>query len=694
MKILQIFLISLALPSFASSQKSWTLDTYENFSKGKNDGTLLNSLGEIRTGYATTKSEGTALEGVWSSAMHKGTFYVGSSDGKIFTATNGKSPKLFATIPNAVAVTALVFKGNTLYAGTMPNAAVWKVTAGNSKKVASIPDAESVWSLGVHGGNIYAGVGPKAKLFRINGGKAKLVFEAKDKRILSIATTKTHVWFGTSDNAIVYRHAPKTGKTIAMADFAGNEITAMTPFQSGVAVAANDIKWPSSGGTKSKRDIDEAKGDASKGHVPKMPSTGSKPGADKRPNSSVEIPRQGAAKGKGALYAISADGDFEQLHALTATYFTSLATTSEGSILAGSAEKGRIYLVSDASSSATVVDVDERVVATIASDNGDMALATFDSEAVYFLKPSSDQGSYTSKVFDAKSISDFGNISWLGAISTFYVRSGHTADAEKGWGPWKQLSSQRSIGQSFTSKTGVPRARYFQFKVKMAGKKSYLSRVQLRFLPSNKPTKIEKIETSAKGASAMAVVKEGPTKPRTRVVKIKWKVKNPDDDKTGYTLFARREGSATWTPLPLNKKPYTETSYEWNTEVFEDGYYRVKVVASDENSNASYSAKSSQEISRPFAVDNHGPKLGDVSVRYPRVAVTASDSLSAIREAAMRIGQGKWQLVGAKDLIFDDLTEVLSFELPKDLSKGTHLLSVRVADESGNISHKSYTIKR
>ena len=59
----------------------------------------------------------------------------------------------------------------------------------------------------------------------------------------------------------------------------------------------------------------------------KAPDVGTKPGADKDPIPVTDLGRKGAKKGKGALFRVDKDGRLEQLHALTATYFTSVAVS-------------------------------------------------------------------------------------------------------------------------------------------------------------------------------------------------------------------------------------------------------------------------------------------------------------------------------------------------------------------------------
>src|SRR6185312_10775400 len=109
--------------------------------------------------------------------------------------------------------------------------------------------------------------------FAIKGGSAKEIFDTEDKRVTAVTTTSDGaVWFGTSERALVFRYDPKDGKTRAMADFAGNEISAIAPYRDGVVVAANDLAEtpPAQGKTPGQVEAAE-KPSAAKGQAAKAP---------------------------------------------------------------------------------------------------------------------------------------------------------------------------------------------------------------------------------------------------------------------------------------------------------------------------------------------------------------------------------------------------------------------------------------
>ena len=219
-----------------------------------------------------------------------------------------------------------------------------------------------------------------------------------------------------------------------------------------------------------------------------------------------------------------------------------------------------------------------------------------------------------------------------------------------------------------------------------------LRAVTVYHLPRNRPTKVTEItlDSGKKGP----VTNKADAKPRSPVIKLKWKVENPDKDNTEFELSVRREGNVKWRTLRTKDgKPITKKEHAWNTETFPDGYYKLKVTASDHPANAGSRAIRAHRITPLFLVDNAKPQLSGVSVRYPNVSARATDRVSAIAEAAWSVDDGPWTLASSDDGLFDTLSEILTFRLPSGLDSGVHTLSIRVADEAGNIGSESVTFR-
>lgn len=689
---------------------TWTVESYKQFDKGEAKSTFITSLGEVRPGWDTQRTE-LEVDGVWSSVRAPdGSLLVGTDDGgSIYRIGVGKGKAKakidkLVTIESAVATVSLALAGDgTLYAGTMPAGEIWKIATatGKAEKLVKLADVETVWSLalGKDDTTIYAGTGPKGVLWSVNtkSGKARSVFESEDKRITALVTANDgSVWMGTSEKALVFRYDPKRRATRAIADFSGNEITALADAGDSVMVASNDFAEPSTTGVKTASAVAKAKKEGKKGEKPKMPSTGDKPGADASPSSSSEPVRKRARKGKGALYRVFADGRMEQVHALTATYYTDLTVTDKGQIFAGAGDKGRIYLIDTDDSVSTAFDVEERIIAAMAHDpKAGLSFVTSDAAAVYRTTGVAKKAEYLSDVHDTKVPSQFGKLVWhaSGNIKV-ETRTGNTAKPGVGWSGFTTPKNARNAGGgSRSARVASPAGRYVQYRISFVSKDSVVRKTRMYFLPHNRASKITDVTVEPSGETSGVTLASGAASPRSPIMKLKWKVENPDGDKTRYKLAVRRDGDALWRPIATEKKLLTSKSYSWNTETFPDGYYRLRVTAIDDRSNSADRARESTETTPLFLVDNLKPTVSGVSVSYPKVSARASDDMSSIAEMAYSVDDGPWRVGTTNDSIFDDLTEMLRISLPDDLSPGVHSLAIRVADEMGNIGSASVTFR-
>lgn len=685
-------------PASAVITAQWSVETYPQFEAGDASSAFIMSSGEVRPGWDTKR---TALEGdaVWSALrLADGSVLLGSDAGGAIYKWSGDAMKKLVSVPGAIAIVAMVQTSDgTVWAGAMPGSALWKinVAAGTATAGPKLKDVETIWSLAAAGTTVYAGTGPSGKVYSITAGQSRQIFDTEDKRITAMTVSPDGaVWFGTSDRALVFRFDAKSGKTRAMADFAGNEVTAIAAYRDGVVVAANDLVDTPAPTGKTRTQVEAAeKPNANKGHAVKPPEVGSKPGADKDPSPVTDLGRKGAKKGKGALFRVALDGRLDQLHALTATYFTSLAIGTDGTVYAGAADKGRVYLVDPELAVATAFDVDERSVSQLWTDRDRVGFATDDSAAVYRTIGRASQAKYVSDVLDAKTVSRFGKLTWVttGTVK-IETRSGNTAKPGVGWSEWEPPTAVAKVGgESNGGKIASPPGRYLQFRAALEDDRARVRRVMAYYAPYNSATVVQEVAIDLPAKEGMATLKDLAAKPRNPTLKVRWKIDNPDGDDTTYTLEARRNGEANWRPISTGKTPLTAVTWDWITETYPDGWYKLRVTSSDAAANSPDRAQTSSATSTMFAVDNTRPVIDRLQIKYPRASARANDALSTISDMAYSVDDGPWQLGATGDGLFDDLTEDLVIVLPNGLTRGPHTLSVRVADSAGNVGSVSET---
>jgi len=699
--LLALPILALSVRADAVVTATWSVETYQQFDAGDATDAFITSAGEVRPGWDTKRI---ALEGdaVWSSLrLSDGTVLLGSdAGGAIYRLAGDRSQKV-ATIPGAIAIVAMTQTSDgAVWAGAMPGNKLYRVdlAKGTATAGAALKDVETIWSLASAGDTVYAGTGPKGKVFAIKGGSARQIFDTEDKRVTAMTVASDGaLWFGTSERALVFRYDPKDGSrgsTRAMADFAGNEVSAIAPYRDGVVVAANDLAETPVPTGKTPAQVEAVeKPTAAKGQVAKPPDVGTKPGAEKDPSPVTDLGRKGAKKGKGALFRIGGDGRLDQLHALTQTYFTSIAVSPDGAVYAGAADKGRIYMVDADDSVATAFDVDERAVSQLWWEGKLLSFATDDAAAVYRTTGRAGKARYTSDVLDAKAVARYGKLAWITSGKVVIeTRSGNTAKPGVGWSEWQApLAIGKLGGGNEGGKIASPPGRYLQFRAALEDDTARVRRVMAYYVPQNLATAVQEVTIEPATKESLPTLKDSAAKPRSPVLRVKWKIDNPDGDDTEYTLEARRDGEANWRPISTGKPPLTATQWEWNTETYPDGWYKVRVTSSDALANSPDRALTSTATSTMFAIDNTRPSIDGLAITYPRATARAHDSISTIAEMAFSVDDGPWQLGTTADGLFDDQTEDLRLDLPAGLTRGTHTLAVRVADSAGNVGSVSST---
>jgi hypothetical protein len=175
------------------------------------------------------------------------------------------------------------------------------------------------------------------------------------------------------------------------------------------------------------------------------------------------------------------------------------------------------------------------------------------------------------------------------------------------------------------------------------------------------------------------------------VKEIHWRATDKDGDSLVYRLYYQADGDGAWVPAFLDK-PLHKTEYSWDTDSIPDGWYRIKVVASDEESNPVGEALTDEKISDLVKVDNTRPQVLELS--YDAVGGilkgTARDNLSLIRYLEYSVDGGEWKYFAPKDGVFDSREEAFEVKIGP-LAAGPHFIAVRATDEEGNVGVERFT---
>jgi hypothetical protein len=696
--------LALAASAGAAVPKTFRQTSAKDFEEGEATASLILPDGAVVPGM---KPSPIAVDAafVWCGATSPNgrTAYFGTGDeGRIYAVDvegNDTRARLLATL-DAAWVTALATRPDgTLIAGTTPGGRVFTIDpkSGAARPLATL-GVDHVWALVVDAktGVVYAGTGGPGKIFAIDpSGKSRELWASGDQHVVSLLQADaTHLYAGTSDQAILFR-VGLDGKAEALADFDAEEVRALGRFGGSLYAAVNDFERVGPTPTLAPAGP----------HGTKI--TVSPSGS---PASAGSLPRPGQRKAKAALYRIDPDGRMEQVFSIGDGYLTSLAFDDQGRAFVGSGTEGRVFRVDANRDAALAIDLPERQALTLLRAGKTFLVGTGDVGGIYrVVAAASRQATYLSRVMDADFRARFGLLRWRGAHGLgVETRSGNTARPDPTWSAFAGLDRPRATADGGVGLVASPAARYVQYRVTFGAPDARLDAVTLAYLAQNQRARITELTVGdpappASGAanpfgglslstSLSTSLSSGaaPARAHSPVVKLRWKADNPDGDELDYRLTFRQEDEAVWRPLG-GPDPLSKGEYDWNTEGLPDGNYVVRVVASDERSEARERVLEASFTSTPILVDNRKPEVVGLVAKYPFVSGRARDDQSPLTGLEYAIDGGDWQVLSVADGICDDLVEAFTLKLPP-LPLGPHAVTVRAWDSADNVGAAAVTV--
>ena len=648
----------------AVTTRSFVLDSADAFFKGELEGAAVHSDGSVRAGAAT---ERTVLDNVpvaYSVAQRGSTTFIGTGTNGVVYRFNGKDAKAFANTGELL-VSSLAFGGDgALYAGTLPNGRIYRIDpkSGTLKRFSTPKGAKHIWALhhDKKRGRLIAGTGPEGKVFAIDPiGRAKELYGAEASHIMALTgDDRGTIYAGTSDDALVLRILPNN-RVEAVHDFPGNEVTAIDYHDGRLAVAAN--KFKTAPGSQFKPSTTPRAG-------PPRPATRPRPGS-------------------GEVWRVDAEGRAELLVGRKDTHFTAIQWGRDGAIYAAGGHEGRILRIEADASYGIWVDVEERQVLALDLRATNPSFVTGDGAAIYrVITGTRRDAAWTSKALDAGFTSKWGRLTWRGrGRFVFQTRSGNTQEPGAAWSPWsKDLKRPGPISS--------PPGRFVQVRAKLPKDDSAVLRaVELFYLPRNQRARVSNIQGNRPPPERGEAPRQPPLP--TTLLNLAWKVDNPDRDPLRYRIAYRQEKQSAWRDMFGEDTVLTEAKYTWDTDSIPDGYYVVRVEASDERSNPNALVLRSSAISEPIRIDNHPPRIEQLKAGKGRLRGRAVDALGPIARIQIAIDGGTWLDVFPKDSLLDSRSEGFDTALG-DLSSGSHIVAVRVFDASGNQANREITVRK
>jgi hypothetical protein len=290
---------------------------------------------------------------------------------------------------------------------------------------------------------------------------------------------------------------------------------------------------------------------------------------------------------------------------------------------------------------------------------------------------------WTSKALDAGLRAKFGRLSWQGkGALEVTTRSGDTTTPDSTWSTW---SNPVAVGALVSSPVG----RYLQVRARWsADPNAELADVVVAFVTENLRAVVTDVAGQMKGAheSKEGLVPSGAEPPKhDSVVKLTFRVDNPDGDELRYRATFKRDGDPVWRPLTRPDEVLTKNETDWETATLPEGKYRVRVTASDELANPPETTLQHTLESSAILVDNTPPVFHGLVLEGRRVRGHVVDGVGPIARVEVAVdGRQEWHPVAAADGIFDSADEAIDADVHTLVPAGSHIVAVRAFDSAGN----------
>jgi hypothetical protein len=713
----------------------------QDFLRGEPNDVVIGSRGTIQLGRRAEVLV-KEFEGVWSinSIVVSGDMvYIGTSpNGGVYAFSAGELKKIYSAPltkgpqprraggnepndPNAVEserhlanehifAMATDVSGRLLVGISGRRCALYRLEAGKMKLLFEPNDANYIFAITVDkAGDIYLGTGPQGKVYRLDslGKKPELVADTPDKNILSLAPGPDgFIYAGSDTRGLVYKIDPRTKEVRVLYDSDQQEITALLFSGENLYAAATSayviraemrfaVQAPLPGRPEQQPDGEEPpEGDSEGGST--MPAagglklqiantkeaSGEQPAERKAPPARPPRPAQASF-----LYKISKDGFVTDIFSETAVFFCLAESGRE--LLVGTGNDAKLFGVDPNSEEQSIIYEDRQASQiTAASVSGDDIYIGMANPArlIKLGDVLSREGAYTSDLVDAGQPAKWGKLQIEAEIPRdcnvlVACRSGNVKDVnDPSFSKWTALQDVTGPVQ-----LDCPAGRFCQYKLVLRGNEKATPVMREIALASTVPN-LAPIVESINVARIEAGGKSG-------TFKIGYDVKDDNGDKLIYKIDFRKVGRAGWIEI---EDAVETASFEWDGRTVEDGRYEIRVSANDERSNTPDTKLTGSRVSDAVVVDNTGPVIKSHTIDKKGKAImlkmTVTDELSAIGKVEFTVdSDANWMGVVPDDLVYDTTSEDFTI-LVENLSAGQHVIALRLADDVGNMTYKTFDI--
>ncbi len=724
-----LLILALFVGVQAGQPAVWETSGRVELLRGDARGVSITDTGVLMLAPNLTEVFNTQQTYVWSSAVdNQGNVFLGTGhDGKLFRITAAGAGSLLYDAPELDVTALAVARDGAVFAGTSPDGKVYRITPDGKADVYFDPGDKYIWSLAVMtDGSLAVGTGDNGKLYRVRSAgaspEASLLVSTNQTHVISLAVTpQGDLVAGTDSGGLVLRVSPE-GKTFALFDTQLREIHALAPAADGsiyalaLSDAASTARTPSTPAAPTPQTSDSG-GVTTSVTITAIDEVGAPASGQTGPTRS----RSDVSNARSAVFRILPDGATDVVwSSTTVTAFSIAPGLQPGSVLIGTADKGRIYSVTNDGRDTLLLQSPEGQISSLLVRNNQVYAASSNQGKLFrFGNELINQGTYESPVRDAKLTASWGRIWWRGSgVVEVQTRSGNGERPDATWSDWSAAYTNPDGNQ-----IASPRARFIQWRAVVrantgAGGPSWIEDVSVAYLPRNVAPEVlainvlpigvglqqiaqvtvdPNVESSGLDPSLFGAVTQVPPRRfyQRGARSFQWQAEDRNSDTLEYAIYYRALNEQTFRLL---KDKLRDNFYTIDGATLADGRYIIKVIASDAPDNPPGQRLTGERLSEPIDIDNTPPVVKvvgqpQITRESVRVVFSVDDATGKIKKADVSVDGAAWSPVFPDDGIADSGHETYTVDFAS-LGPGEHTISLRSFDGSGNVGTLSVTVKR
>ncbi|HJT66142.1 MAG TPA: hypothetical protein VJ749_06795 [Pyrinomonadaceae bacterium] len=723
----------LVLLAFAGARAGqpvlWETSGRTELLKGDARGVSISDTGVLMLSPKLNEVFNTQQTYVWSTAIdNQGNVYLGTGhDGKTFKISANGTGSLLFDAPELDVTAIAIGRDGSIFAGTSPDGKVYRIGADGKADVYFDPGDKYIWSLAVmNDGSLAVGTGDSGKLYRVKTAgataEASLLVNTTQTHVISLAVTPNgDLIAGTDSGGLVLRVSPE-GKTFALFDTQLREIHALAPAPDGsiyalaLSDAASTARAPSTAPAPTPQPT-EATTTTTSVTITAIDESGQ----PIQNQTGTARSRSDVSSARSAVFRILPDGATDVVWSSpTVTAFAIALSLQPGSVLIGTADKGRIYSVTNDGRDTLLLQSPEGQISSLLVRNNQVYAASSNQGKLFrFGNELVSEGTYESPVRDAKLTASWGRIWWRGTGAVeVQTRTGNGERPDATWSDWSAVYRDPE-GNQISS----PRARFIQWRATVRSGASpatpaWLEDVSVAYLPRNVAPEVlsitvlpigvglqqmtqstvdPSVESSGLDPSVFGPVAQAPPRRfyQRGARSVQWQAEDRNSDTLEYAIYYRALNEQTFRLL---KDHLRENFYTIDGAALADGRYIIKVVASDAPDNPPGQKLTGERLSEPMDIDNTPPVVKAVGQPQQnrdavRLVFSVDDATGKVKKADASLDGATWIPVFPDDGIADSGHETYSVEF-SGLGPGEHTISLRSFDSSGNVGTLSVTVRR